>query len=382
MIDSIIKSVTEELLITRKSKLGDLSSLQALTNTISKRSQILISQQLKQNHVKRNRHKLVLDPVSIDSLDESSRNSIGSSKSSSTFSSIESSVSTTSIELKQPEVLVPTWREVAYKSSYRLEGTENLNDSCYLKRHQKHENEERQIKKWDLRRQKEALLKMKALLRGRSSINNQQVKPNLNNTLPEDQICIKVIDDPTLVNFEFICIVEEKDLIDAKQPVAVQVDPVKIELTETLEIQPKKTPKRRGRKPKPKENLCEEKPRVKAEIESKKKLTKCKSWSSLPLIVNNHGKALNHSFSEFSGSFNDKQVMSVYDDLDLDYKSVDRSDVNLKRVKGSKRKSSQLSTSCMVVNTEATFNSSYFKFPAKKKTRLSMNSSFKSFFLN
>lgn len=68
---------------------------------------------------------------------------------------------------------------VSIKPIYKLEGTENLNDEFYLKRHQKHENEERIIKKRDLRRQKEEYLKYKMLNRNRLNPTNKNDKNKL-----------------------------------------------------------------------------------------------------------------------------------------------------------------------------------------------------------
>jgi hypothetical protein len=65
-------------------------------------------------------------------------------------------------------IIVPNWRIVTIKKGFRLEGTENMNDDCFLKRHQKHENEEIRIKRRDMRWQREEYLREK-LLKGRSS---------------------------------------------------------------------------------------------------------------------------------------------------------------------------------------------------------------------
>ena len=56
-----------------------------------------------------------------------------------------------------------------------------------MKRHQKHENEEKQIKKWDMRRQREEFERMKLLKKQRKKStnttivqnNDQDDKPNL-----------------------------------------------------------------------------------------------------------------------------------------------------------------------------------------------------------
>lgn len=89
-------------------------------------------------------------------------------------------------------VLVPNWRTVSLKPIYKLEGTENLNDEYYLKRHQKHENEERLVKKRDLRRQKEEFIKFKMLNRNRIGSANKNdknkllVKYNIENELKKE----------------------------------------------------------------------------------------------------------------------------------------------------------------------------------------------------
>lgn len=52
-------------------------------------------------------------------------------------------------------VEVPRWREKPYTSCYTLEGTENLNDRVFEKRHQKLEAEERRQLRWHMRRIRE-----------------------------------------------------------------------------------------------------------------------------------------------------------------------------------------------------------------------------------
>lgn len=74
------------------------------------------------------------------------------------------------------QVLVPNWRSVLLKPTYKLEGTENLNDDFYLKRHQKHENEEKLIKKRDLRRQRDEYLKFKMLNKMKNTNTNKNNK--------------------------------------------------------------------------------------------------------------------------------------------------------------------------------------------------------------
>ncbi|XP_075991483.1 uncharacterized protein LOC142986751 isoform X2 [Anticarsia gemmatalis] len=55
----------------------------------------------------------------------------------------------------KPSVEVPRWREKPYTSCYTLEGTENLDDKVFEKRHQKLEAEERRQLRWHMRRIRE-----------------------------------------------------------------------------------------------------------------------------------------------------------------------------------------------------------------------------------
>ena len=47
---------------------------------------------------------------------------------------------------------VPSWRIKPYTSCYTMEGTENLDDEIFNKRHVKLENDERRRKRWDVQR--------------------------------------------------------------------------------------------------------------------------------------------------------------------------------------------------------------------------------------
>lgn len=47
---------------------------------------------------------------------------------------------------------VPSWRVKVYTSCYSMEGTENLDDEIFHKRHLKLENDERRRKRWDVQR--------------------------------------------------------------------------------------------------------------------------------------------------------------------------------------------------------------------------------------
>ncbi|XP_053624232.1 uncharacterized protein LOC128683057 [Plodia interpunctella] len=58
-------------------------------------------------------------------------------------------------DAKASTVEVPRWREKPYTSSYAMEGTENLDDKVFEKRHQKLEAEERRQLRWHMRRIRE-----------------------------------------------------------------------------------------------------------------------------------------------------------------------------------------------------------------------------------
>lgn len=50
---------------------------------------------------------------------------------------------------------IPGWRLKPIAPSYAMEGTENIEDETILKRHQKHENDEKRRKRWDVQRIRE-----------------------------------------------------------------------------------------------------------------------------------------------------------------------------------------------------------------------------------
>lgn len=53
------------------------------------------------------------------------------------------------------QVETPGWRINVLTNRYQLEGTENITDEAYQKRHQKHEVEEKRRKRWDIQRMRE-----------------------------------------------------------------------------------------------------------------------------------------------------------------------------------------------------------------------------------
>ncbi|KAL8623215.1 hypothetical protein ACOMHN_041907 [Nucella lapillus] len=53
------------------------------------------------------------------------------------------------------QVEIPGWRVNVLTNRYQLEGTENITDEAYQKRHQRHELEEKRRKRWDIQRLRE-----------------------------------------------------------------------------------------------------------------------------------------------------------------------------------------------------------------------------------
>ncbi|XP_003427748.1 male-specific lethal 1 homolog isoform X2 [Nasonia vitripennis] len=58
-------------------------------------------------------------------------------------------------EANSKSLEVPNWRVKVYTSCYTMEGTENLDDEIFNKRHLKLENDERRRKRWDVQRIRE-----------------------------------------------------------------------------------------------------------------------------------------------------------------------------------------------------------------------------------
>ncbi|KAJ3656747.1 hypothetical protein Zmor_015796 [Zophobas morio] len=70
-----------------------------------------------------------------------------------------SNVPDTSLDIPSDKNLeVPRWRIKVYASCYAMEGTENLDDEVYNKRHSRLENDERRRKRWDVQRIREQRL--------------------------------------------------------------------------------------------------------------------------------------------------------------------------------------------------------------------------------
>ncbi|KAG1651334.1 Male-specific lethal 1-like 1 [Nymphon striatum] len=75
------------------------------------------------------------------------------------------SISTNNSPTKDANVQVPTWRLNPVSSCYSMEGTENLDDDVFLKRHSKFELDERRRKRWDIQRIREQRMAEKLKLR-------------------------------------------------------------------------------------------------------------------------------------------------------------------------------------------------------------------------
>jgi male-specific lethal 1 len=75
--------------------------------------------------------------------------------------------------LDASDVLVPSWRINTVHTLYVIEGTENLNDSVFIKRHQKSEMEEKRRKRWDIQRTRDLLLLQRSNNSG-SDLQSQQ----------------------------------------------------------------------------------------------------------------------------------------------------------------------------------------------------------------
>lgn len=67
----------------------------------------------------------------------------------------QTSPATVSQEETEEKIEVPTWRLHPVASGYSMEGTENLDDEVFGKRHQKLELDERRRKRWDIQRLRE-----------------------------------------------------------------------------------------------------------------------------------------------------------------------------------------------------------------------------------
>lgn len=107
---------------------------------------------------------------------------------------------------RDEEVLVPNWRLHPVTSCYQMEGTENLDDEVFLKRHQKLEIDERRRKRWDIQRIREQRQNEK-LKRGRCE--NSEQNSNQDGEMhsfcpnPEDALYLEVSDTVPVCAFGY-----------------------------------------------------------------------------------------------------------------------------------------------------------------------------------
>ncbi|XP_013087844.2 male-specific lethal 1 homolog [Biomphalaria glabrata] len=86
--------------------------------------------------------------------------------------------------MEQTEVETPTWRLKPVTNMYQLEGTENITDEAYNKRHQKFEMEEKRRKRWDLQRLRELRVLEKLQRQREDEIRASQDEADVETFLP------------------------------------------------------------------------------------------------------------------------------------------------------------------------------------------------------
>ncbi|XP_076753980.1 male-specific lethal 1 homolog [Xylocopa sonorina] len=121
------------------------------------------------------------------------------------------------LSLKEPNPVendtsleVPNWRVKIYTSCYTMEGTENLDDEIFNKRHLKLENDERRRKRWDVQRIREQR-HIEKLKQRQERQNHQATCYNTNHTGP----CPSAIEEETVSSL----------WPDLEQIQSLQVDP-------------------------------------------------------------------------------------------------------------------------------------------------------------
>ncbi|CAG5122424.1 unnamed protein product [Candidula unifasciata] len=85
---------------------------------------------------------------------------------------------------EQSDVETPSWRLRPMTNMYQLEGTENITDEAYFKRHQKYELEEKRRKRWDLQRLRELRLSEKLQRQREDEIRASQDEADVETFLP------------------------------------------------------------------------------------------------------------------------------------------------------------------------------------------------------
>lgn len=105
---------------------------------------------------------------------------------------------------------IPNWRVKVYTSCYTMEGTENLDDEIFNKRHLKLENDERRRKRWDVQRIREQR-HIEKLKQRQERQNHQATCYNTNHTGP----CPSSMEEETVTSL----------WPDVEQIQSLQVDP-------------------------------------------------------------------------------------------------------------------------------------------------------------
>lgn len=107
-------------------------------------------------------------------------------------------------EQKLDKIQVPSWRFQPLHSCYQLEGTENIDDDTYYRRHFKLEIDEKRRKRWDIQRIREQR-KTEKLKHGR--INSKEIHRSDSQEIssfypaPTDILCIEVTDTVPVLAF-------------------------------------------------------------------------------------------------------------------------------------------------------------------------------------
>ncbi|KOX67159.1 Male-specific lethal 1-like 1 [Melipona quadrifasciata] len=121
------------------------------------------------------------------------------------------------LNLKEPNLVesdtsleVPNWRVKIYTSCYTMEGTENLDDEIFNKRHLKLENDERRRKRWDVQRIREQR-HIEKLKQRQERQNHQATCYNTNHTGP----CPSTVEEEAVLSL----------WPDVEQIQSLQVDP-------------------------------------------------------------------------------------------------------------------------------------------------------------
>lgn len=108
-----------------------------------------------------------------------------------------------------PQIDVPLWKLKPVTSFYQMEGTENLNDPVFERRHMKCELDERRRKRWDMQRLREQKVSQKLKYKyyreiGKDGENNVQRKPQSFYPDPRHIEFIEVVDFLPVTAFGYL----------------------------------------------------------------------------------------------------------------------------------------------------------------------------------